>query len=64
MRPKATVESGAAAAASGGPAIAIGLLAGQLAISWGADPSLALSVTSAVTVVVGYAIRRFGLPDV
>ncbi len=63
MRPKATVEGRAAAVTSGGPAIALGLVAGEVALAFGLDTSLALAIGSAVTAVVGYAIRRFGLPD-
>ena len=64
MRPKATAEGGGAAVASAGPAFALGVVAGEVALAVGFDPSLALAIAGAVTAVVGYVIRRFGLPDV
>ncbi len=63
MRPKATAESGQAAVMSAGPAAAAGVLAGEIALSAGLDPSLALATGACLTAVIGYAIRRFGLPD-
>ena len=63
MRPKATAENAPAAAVAGGPSIALGLVAGEVALATGLDTSLALAIASATTAVIGYAIRRFGLPN-
>ena len=64
MRPKATVEGGPAAVMSAGPAAALGVLLGEIALAAGLDPSLALAISSFVAVTGAYVIRRFGLPDV
>ncbi len=63
MRPKATVEGGRAALVSAGPAAALGVLAGEIALAVGLDPSLALAIGSFLAVTGAYVIRRFGLPD-
>ncbi len=64
MNLRATAESAPTAVASAGPALALGVVAGEVALAVGLDPSLALAIAGAVTAVVGYVIRRFGLPDV
>ena len=64
MKLRATAESPPTAVVTAGPAAALGVVAGEIALAVGLDPSLALALAAATTAVVGWVIRRFGLPDV
>ncbi|KKM72511.1 hypothetical protein LCGC14_1419840 [marine sediment metagenome] len=63
MRPKATAENVSGVVVSAGPAAAAGVLAGEIALAVGLDPSLALAIGTFLAVAGAYVIRRFGLPD-
>lgn len=63
MNLRATAENAPAAVAVATPAAALGVVAGEVALAVGLDPSLALAIAAATTAVVSWLIRRFGLPN-